>query len=409
MSKFPKEWEIKELSEVASIQTGLAKGKNNLKDPVTLPYLRVANVQDGYLDLTNLKTIQVAKSEISRYRLKPNDVVLTEGGDLDKLGRGYVWHGQVEPCLHQNHIFVVRPFMEKLRPEFLALLTSSPYGRMYFLSCAKQTTNLASINSTQLKEFPVVLPPLSEQDRIIQIFSSWNISIAQTDSILASKRELKRGLMKHLLAGSKRFPEFHGQEWIKVKAGEVFRSVSVKGNKNEELLSATQDKGIIPRSMLQARVTMPTGDTSSFKLVEVGDFVISLRSFQGGLEYSYYRGIVSPAYTVLKPSKKINTEFYKQYFKSYEFIGRLATAVIGIRDGKQVSYEDFCLVHIPFPSIEEQERIAGVLNTCDKEIELLERQLDAIKRQRRGLMQKLLTGHIRVKVDEAEAITVEAS
>lgn len=400
MSKIPKDWNVSELSEVATIQTGLAKGKKNIKDPVTLPYLRVANVQDGYLDLSEVKEIQVAKSEVERYRLKPNDVLLTEGGDLDKLGRGYVWGGQIEPCLHQNHIFVVRTDEKKLRPHFFAALTSSPYGRKYFLNCAKRTTNLASINSSQVKSFPVLLPPIKEQDELIGILDSFSRGIESIEKIITSKTQLKRGLMQQLLTGKRRFTEFQGQEWVKVSAGEIFQNVSVKGNKNEELLSATQDKGIIPRSLLEARVTMPTGDTSAFKLVEAGDFVISLRSFQGGLEYSYYRGIVSPAYTVLKPKKKISTEFYKQYYKSYEFVGHLAAAVIGIRDGKQVSYDDYCLVKIPFPSIEEQERIAKTLNACDKEIELLRRQLDALKRQKRGLMQRLMTGQIRVKTGE---------
>jgi len=153
------------------------------------------------------------------------------------------------------------------------------------------------------------------------------------------------------------------------------------------------------RTMLEVRVTMPTTGTEGFKLVDIGDFVISLRSFQGGLEYSYYRGLVSPAYTVLKPKKPINEQFYKQYFKSYEFIGRLATAVIGIRDGKQISYDDFCIVKIPCPSIEEQTAIAKVLQAADKEISLLKAKAEKLREQKKGLMQVLLTGKVRLKVN----------
>lgn len=151
--------------------------------------------------------------------------------------------------------------------------------------------------------------------------------------------------------------------------------------------------------MLEGRVTMPDGTTAGYKLVESGNFVISLRSFQGGLEYSYYRGIVSPAYIVLKPKQKINDEFYKQYFKSYEFIGRLATAVIGIRDGKQISYDDFCIVKIPFPTYEKQTAIAQVLQTTDKEIQLLKTKLEKLKEQKKGLMQVLLTGRKRLRIN----------
>ncbi len=163
MIAHPKAWRVRSLEEVAEVQTGLAKGKSDVKDPVILPYLRVANVQDGFLDLSEVKTIRVAREEIDRYRLRANDVLLT------KLGRGFIWHGQIDPCLHQNHVFVVRPKAEALRPEFLTLLTASPYGRRYFLGCAKRTTNLASINSTQLKQFPVLLPPVEEQDALASL------------------------------------------------------------------------------------------------------------------------------------------------------------------------------------------------------------------------------------------------
>src|SRR5690606_4567437 len=97
------------LHEVAEVRTGLAKGKANLKDPVELPYLRVANVQDGHIDLTQVKFILVERSQIERYSLRTGDILMTEGGDFDKLGRGDVWQGQIPVCLHQNHVFAVRP------------------------------------------------------------------------------------------------------------------------------------------------------------------------------------------------------------------------------------------------------------------------------------------------------------
>lgn len=155
----PEGWKKLSLSSVADIRTGVAKGKKNLKNPVELPYLRVANVQDGYIDLSAIKHIQIERDHIERFSLKTGDVLMTEGGDFDKLGRGDVWHGEITPCLHQNHVFAVRPNRLKLDSYFLAALSASHYGKTYFLSCSKQSTNLASINSTQLKDFPVLLPP----------------------------------------------------------------------------------------------------------------------------------------------------------------------------------------------------------------------------------------------------------
>lgn len=106
--QLPEGWRKSSLSSVAEVRTGIAKGKQNLKDPIELPYLRVANVQDGYIDLSEVKLIQIERNQIERFSLQTGDVLMTEGGDFDKLGRGDVWNGQINPCLHQNHVFAVR-------------------------------------------------------------------------------------------------------------------------------------------------------------------------------------------------------------------------------------------------------------------------------------------------------------
>ncbi|WP_332449730.1 restriction endonuclease subunit S [Methanoculleus sp.] len=157
-------WKVKRLEEVSKIVSGVTKGRKfNDQATIWVPYLRVANVQDGYLDLTEIKEIEVLESDVDKYALHPGDVLLTEGGDRDKLGRGAVWKGEVTLCLHQNHVFRVRVNSDLLTPEYLSMLTGSMYGKMYFLRSAKQTTGIASINSTQLKNFPVYLPPLELQ------------------------------------------------------------------------------------------------------------------------------------------------------------------------------------------------------------------------------------------------------
>ncbi|MFG5860769.1 restriction endonuclease subunit S [Metapseudomonas sp. CR1201] len=194
-------WPSVSLQEVAEVRTGVAKGKKGLKEPIELPYLRVANVQDGHIDLTEVKTITVEAAQVGRYALQSGDVLMTEGGDFDKLGRGDVWGGQISPCLHQNHVFAVRPAPSKLNSYYLAALAASDYGRQYFLSCAKRTTNLASINSSQLKAFPVLLPPLDEQVRIADIVAAANARIEILSTKKAHYQTLKRGLMKKLLTG----------------------------------------------------------------------------------------------------------------------------------------------------------------------------------------------------------------
>ena len=135
----------------------------------------------------------------------------------------------------------------------------------------------------------------------------------------------------------------------------------------------------------------------NYKKVSKGNFVISLRSFQGGIEYSTYTGLVSPAYTVLSSRKEISDGYYKQFFKSTDYINRLNVAVYGIRDGKQISYEDFGRLRIPYPPIKEQDAIAEVLSAADHEIDLLQQDIEQEKQKKKALMQLLLTGIVRVK------------
>lgn len=150
--------------------------------------------------------------------------------------------------------------------------------------------------------------------------------------------------------------------WKQAKSKRLFNETSIKNCPDEELLSATQNRGVIPKSMLNKRVVMPSGNLESFKLVQEGNFVISLRSFQGGLEYSKYRGIISPAYNILEQKSNQNQMYYKYLFKSHNFIGELQRNVTGIRQGKNIDVNDFKEIILPLPSLDEQDQIVKYLN-----------------------------------------------
>ena len=180
----PRDWEVRTLESVADINSGLTKGRKlNGRETVELPYMRVANVQDGHLDLNEIKTITLAKDEVSRFLLRAGDILLTEGGDPDKLGRGAVWKGEVDECVHQNHIFRVACNDPSVEPEFVSAQVGSARGKRYFLRSAKQTTGIATINKTQLKAFPLLIPPTGLQQRYVQIVhkvEQWKASLQQS-------------------------------------------------------------------------------------------------------------------------------------------------------------------------------------------------------------------------------------
>jgi type I restriction enzyme S subunit len=198
----PRNWEIVPLDDCSFVQTGAAKGRK-LGDTETIevPYLRVANVQDGHLDLAEMKGIPIRRTEIERYRLRNGDVVLTEGGDFDKLGRGFIWRGQIELCVHQNHIFAVRTDRSRMLPEFFAYQAQSPYGKAYFLKVAHKTTKLACINTTKLKAFPILLPPVQEQREIVAILDAIDRKIDLHRKKRAVLDQLFKALLHKLMTG----------------------------------------------------------------------------------------------------------------------------------------------------------------------------------------------------------------
>ncbi len=312
----PEGWKIIPLASVAEIRTGLAKSSQRKSiDPVQMPYLRVANVQDGHLDLSEMKTITIERSEATRYLLLNGDVLLTEGGDFDKLGRGAVWKSEIPNCLHQNHVFVVRTYRDILLPDFLSALAGSVYGKSYFLKCSKQSTNLASINSSQLRAFPVLLPPINEQRVILNVLATWDRAIDLTSQLITAKQQCKRGLMQQLLTGKRRFREFVGGARTRKQLGDLFSERRETGRSDLPLLSITSKEGIVLRDALERRDTS-TEDKSTYLRICKGDIGYNtMRMWQGVSALSSMEGIVSPAYTVCTPLECVDARFMGYLFK----------------------------------------------------------------------------------------------
>jgi type I restriction enzyme S subunit len=161
-------WPRLRLGDVGHITSGVTLGR---KLPASqtrrVPYLRVANVKDGHLDLSTVRETEATEDEITSLRLRFGDLLLTEGGDADKLGRGTFWDEQMPVCIHQNHIFRVRFDLDRFVPQFVSYQIASPYGKKYFLAHAKQTTGIATINQRVLANFPLMAPPLETQRSVV--------------------------------------------------------------------------------------------------------------------------------------------------------------------------------------------------------------------------------------------------
>lgn len=188
-----------------------------------------------------------------------------------------------------------------------------------------------------------------------------------------------------------RFPEFQNEgEWEYVYGDELFEPISNKEHNSDlPILAITQEQGAVPREMINYHVSVSEKSIESYKVVEIGDFIISLRSFQGGIEYSNYLGLCSPAYIVLRKKEDVSNDFYRHYFKSYPFIQDLNKNLEGIRDGKMISYTQFSEILIPKPKIKEQKKIASCLSSLDELISAYIERLEILKDHKKGLMQNL--------------------
>lgn len=194
------------LSDIAQIIGGITKGRDlSGMETIELPYLRVANVQNGYLDLSEIKTILLRVDEKERYLLKPGDVLYTEGGDRDKLGRGTVWRGEINDCVHQNHIFKARIDQSKAIPEYVAFWSMSTPARNYFYQKGKQSVNLASINKTVLSALTLPLPALEKQREIVNRID-FRLSVCDSiehtvDTALQQAEAMRQSILKQAFEG----------------------------------------------------------------------------------------------------------------------------------------------------------------------------------------------------------------
>ena len=209
IGEIPEGWAVRKLGRFISIRSGITLGKTYPQDAelVEMPYLRVANVKADGFALDDVATIEVTPEEAEKFALKAGELLMTEGGDRDKLGRGTIWHGEIAPCLHQNHVFAATCDETWLLTQYLAYLTASNVGRQYFDITAKKTTNLACTNSNTILQFKIPLPSTEEQQEIIEWLpircSALDTLIAKKTALLAELETYKKSLIYEYVTGKK--------------------------------------------------------------------------------------------------------------------------------------------------------------------------------------------------------------
>jgi type I restriction enzyme S subunit len=401
----PEDWNVQPLSQVAEIRSGIAKNANvSVRDPVFVHYLRVANVQNGFLDLSEMSKIRLSREDIHRYSVLAGDVLMNEGGDLDKLGRGAVWRGEFDPCVHQNHVFVVR-CGSKVSPEFLNYWTGAPTARRYLMLAGKQTTNLASINKTALGCLPVILPCPAEQTAIAAVLSDMDALIESFEQLIAKKRHLKQGALQQLLRPK------HGDRLMKLREASLLRGrIGWQGLKQTEF-TKNEDEPFLITGM-----NFKDGDIQwnevyhiSEKRYEMAkdiqlrprDVLMTKDGTIGKILYIESiprpgRASLNSHLLLFRPIEESYVPKYLYYqltsrrFTDFVELSKSGTTFFGISQAAVGRYQ------VLLPPIDEQARIANMLSDMDTEIVALEAKLAKARQIKQGMMQNLLTGRIRL-------------
>lgn len=299
---------------------------------------------------------------------------------------------------------------------FHLMFRSNDYIEEFYRLGKGIVADLWTTKFDEMRNIIVPFPPLDEQKQIVDFLSKKTALIEsqqqEREREIQLLNELKQAEIANVVLRGLN-PDAPTKEAQTIQFGKIpahweerkiqycFSERSQKGFPNEPMLCATQSQGVIPQSMYANRVVVVNKDFDKQKLVKVGDFVISLRSFEGGIEYAYYQGIISAAYTILTPKEVENSEYFKHLFKSFNFIQLLQTCVTGIREGQNINYPFLSKHFIPVPPIEEQEAIVEYIrmknSAIDDMIANLRAEIDTLTEYKQRLIADVVTGQVDVR------------
>jgi type I restriction enzyme, S subunit len=383
---FP-EWQHSTLGEIATITSGgtPSRAKSDYWDG-NIPWVTTSLIDFNIIHEANEYITELGLKSSSAKVFPKNTLLMAMYGQGKTRGKVAVLG--VEATTNQACAAIL--LTAKVNTAFAFQNLAGRYDEIRELSNSGGQENLSA---GLIKEISLSYPSLPEQTKIANFLTAVDEKITQLTQKCDLLAQYKKGVMQQIFSQQLRFKDDDGRdfpEWEEKQADEIFKT-HVNKNHNGELpiLAATQDKGMIYREDTGLDIKSSKESIQSYKIVEKGDFVISLRSFQGGIEYSKIMGICSPAYIVMKPIVKIVDDFYKDFMKKDDFIERLNGLTIGIRDGKQISFSAFSTLTLPYPSIQEQTKIANFLTVIDDKANNAQAQLAAVKQYKQGLLQQM--------------------
>jgi type I restriction enzyme S subunit len=402
MSKYPKGWDYLNLGNVCvTSQYGINTPAMGGKYPV----LGMKNLQDGKINLNGMGFVDLSDDELEKFRLNPGDLLINRTNSIELVGKTALFD------LIGNYVFasyLVRFILdsEKVSPEYLNYFCTSHDGNAQMQRLATKGVSQANINPTELKKnFYIPLPPLPEQRKIAEILSTWDKAIDLTRQLIAARQQLKKGLMQRLLTGEKRFSEFQGA-WKTLTLQELcddFVSGGTPSTTKDEYWDGDipwitgADFGDLKISKIRRYITRDAIKNSAANIVKKDNILVVTRVGVGKVALAPFDIAISQDTTGLIPKKDLVIPDFLLFALAYSIPNLVkynqGTSINGVTRKDLVRHE------ILFPDIMEQRKIADALLACCYGIDLLAQKLDLLQQQKKGLMQQLLTGNIRVKPD----------
>lgn len=403
----PEEWQSLKMEEVA---IKITDGTHDTPEPTDsgIPYLTAIHVKDGFIDFENCYFVDNKTHQEIYKRCNPErgDLLLVNIG----AGTGTPAMINVNFEFSLKNVALIKPNRKKVNPKYLELYQQFVKPRLVHKLLNGGAQPFLSLK--EIGKLEIFIPPLAEQQKIAEILSAWDNAIEKTRALIAAKEQQKKALMQQLLTGKKRFREFEGEAWREYHYGdlvkEVRRHVEFDDNQLYPLISVRRRSGgLFHRESLYGHQIK----TKDLRLARKGDFLISkMQVLHGatGLTTEEFDGtFISGSYIALVPKdkNKLNIEFFNWLSKMPLFYHHTFIASYGVTIEKMTfEFKYFLTLKVNIPgSIREQQKIAEVLQKADREIALLNQKLSTLQQQKKGLMQKLLTGKVRVKIDEKSA------
>lgn len=392
----PEDWEVVKLGKLLIEKPKYGIGASAVEFSNDLPtYLRITDIDENGLFHPEKKA-SLDDKEYVNYILQDNELVFARTGAT--VGKSYLYNKKDGELVYAGFLIKVSPDNEKLNSKYLKKFVET-HTYWHWVQIMSARSGQPGINGEEYATMPIPLPTLEEQTKIAEILTTWDNAIEKQESLIQEKKQLKKGLMQRLLSGEKRFDGFD-DEWQETKLGKYIKEISKKNNKNINLvLSVTNKHGFITQKDYFAK-EVASKDTSNYKIVERYNFAYNPSRINVGsiaLLEKFEIGILSPMYVIFECLDGLNRYYLNYWLKSHDFNGNLYKYLSGsVRDS--LAFKDMSLIKIKLPSTEEQDRIVETLKCVDDEIILLNKELDELKLQKKGLMQNLLTGKVRVKV-----------